>query len=142
MKYADMRKTTATILITMMAFVIPVQTLLSQTGAVVTSGAANISQTGNVTNINQSTDRAAINWQTFNIRPEETVNFNQPGASSVTLNRVVGNERSVIEGIMSANGQVFLLNSSGIVFTKDASVNTGGLVASTDRKSTRLNSSH
>ena len=131
MKYADMRKTTAIILITMMTLVLPVQTLLSQTGAVVTSGAANISQTGNVTNINQSTDRVAINWQTFNIRPEETVNFNQPGASSVTLNRVIGNERSVIEGIMNANGQVFLLNSSGILFTKDASVNTGGLVAST-----------
>ena len=115
----------------MLALLIPGQTLLAQTGAVVTSGAADIARTGNVTNINQSTNRASINWQTFNIRPEETVNFNQPGASSVTLNRVIGNERSVLEGALNANGQVFLINSGGILLTKNASVNTGGFLAST-----------
>ncbi|MDR0842994.1 MAG: filamentous hemagglutinin N-terminal domain-containing protein, partial [Acidobacteriota bacterium] len=101
-----------------------------QQGAVVTSGSADISQVGNVTNIRQSTDKAAINWLRFNIRPEETVNFNQPGASSVTLNRVVGNERSVLEGALNANGKVFLLNSNGVLITKGANVNTAGFLAS------------
>jgi len=114
-----------------LALLVPAQTLMAQTGAVVTSGAADIARAGNVTNINQSTDRAAINWQTFNIRPDETVNFNQPGAASVTLNRVIGNERSVLEGVLNANGQVFLINSGGILLTKNASVNTGGFLAGT-----------
>ena len=125
------RKIATAAMSAMLALLTPYHALLAQTGAVVTSGAADIARTGNVTNINQSTEKAAINWQTFNIRPDETVNFNQPGASSVTLNRVIGNERSVLEGALNANGQVFLLNSSGVLITQGASVNTGGFLAST-----------
>ena len=125
------RKIAASAMMATIALIAPGQGLRAQTGGVVTSGAADIAQSGNVTNINQSTDRAAINWQTFNIRPEETVNFNQPGLSSVTLNRVIGNETSVIEGALNATGQVFLLNSSGILITRGASVNAGGFLAST-----------
>jgi filamentous hemagglutinin family protein len=100
-------------------------------GGVVTSGSATINQAGNVTNINQSTNAAAINWQSFSVKPVETVNFNQPSASSLTLNRVIGNEKSIIEGAINATGKVFLLNSNGILFTKDSSVNTAGFIAST-----------
>ena len=101
------------------------------TGGVVTTGSAAISSSGTTTNINQSTQKASINWQGFSIASNETVNFNQPSASSITLNRVVGNETSVIEGALNANGKVFLLNSNGILFTQGSSVNTSGLVAST-----------
>ena len=38
-------------------------------GGVVTSGTATINQSGHVTNINQATQRAAINWQSFSTRP-------------------------------------------------------------------------
>jgi filamentous hemagglutinin family protein len=103
----------------------------SPTGGNVVAGAASISQAGSVTNINQSTGKAVINWQSFSIGAKETVNFNQPGASSVTLNRVIGNEQSVISGALNANGQVFLVNSAGVLFSKGAQVNVGGLVAST-----------
>ncbi len=61
--------------------------LAAPTGGVVTSGTASISQAGAVTNIDQSTQKAAINWQGFSIAGHETVNFNQPNASAVTLNR-------------------------------------------------------
>ncbi|MDX9900250.1 MAG: GLUG motif-containing protein, partial [Aliarcobacter sp.] len=101
------------------------------TGGTVTSGNATISQTGNVTNINQSTQKASINWQGFSINSNETVNFNQPNVNSITLNRVVGNERSVIDGALNANGQVWILNSNGILFNKNAKVNTAGIVATT-----------
>jgi filamentous hemagglutinin family protein len=100
-------------------------------GGVVTSGAASISQAARVTRIDQSTQKAAINWKGFSISPSETVNFNQPNASAVTLNRVIGNERSVIEGALNANGQVFLVNSNGVLFTRGSRVNAAGLVAST-----------
>jgi filamentous hemagglutinin family protein len=100
-------------------------------GGSVVAGQAGISQSGSVTNINQSTDKAIINWQSFSVGAKETVNFNQPGASSVTLNRVIGNETSVISGALNANGQVFIVNSAGVLFSKGSQVNVGGLVAST-----------
>ncbi|MDY0238805.1 MAG: filamentous hemagglutinin N-terminal domain-containing protein, partial [Campylobacterales bacterium] len=101
------------------------------TGGVVTSGVANISQSGSVTNITQSTSKAAINWQKFSVGAHETVNFKQPDVNSITLNRVIGNERSVINGALNANGQVWLLNSNGVLFGKGARINTAGLLATT-----------
>jgi filamentous hemagglutinin family protein len=105
--------------------------LAGPTGGSVVEGSAGISQSGSVTNVNQSTNKAIINWQGFSIGANETVNFNQPGRSSVTLNRVIGNETSVISGALNANGQVFIVNSAGVLFGKNAQVNVGGLVAST-----------
>ena len=100
-------------------------------GGVVTAGSANIAQSGSVTNITQTTNKAAINWQNFSIGTSETVNFNQPTVNAVTLNRVIGNEKSIIDGALNANGQVFILNSNGVLFSKNASINTAGLVATT-----------
>lgn len=36
-------------------------------GGTVSSGTATISQNGNITNINQSSNKASINWQSFSI---------------------------------------------------------------------------
>jgi len=44
------------------------------------------------------------------------VQFVQPGAGSVTPNRVTGNEGSVINHALRANGQLFLLNPNGVLF--------------------------
>ncbi len=110
---------------------LPRPALAGPTGGTVVAGSAGISQAGSTTNINQSSNKAIINWQGFSIGPQETVNFYQPGASAVTLNRVIGNESSVISGALNANGQVFIVNSAGVLFTKDSQVNVGGLVAST-----------
>src|SRR5262249_4097609 len=48
------------------------------TGGSVVAGSAGITQSGPVTNINQSSNKAIINWQTFSVGAKETVNFNQP----------------------------------------------------------------
>ena len=105
--------------------------LAGPVGGTVVDGAAAISQAGATTNIHQSTNKAIINWQGFSVGANESVNFYQPGASSVTLNRVIGNEASVINGAINANGQVFIVNSAGVLFGKGSQVNVGGLVAST-----------
>ncbi|WP_245258390.1 beta strand repeat-containing protein [Methylosinus sp. LW4] len=110
---------------------LPSFALANPTGGVVVDGAATISSTTNVTNVVQSTNRAIINWQSFSIGLGQTVNFLQPSSLAVTLNRVIGNEQSIIAGALNANGKVFIINSNGIMFTKDAQVNVGGLVAST-----------
>ena len=82
------------------------------TGGNVVGGAASISQSigasAAVMNINQTTQRAAIDWTTFNVGAAATVNFNQPSASAVTLNRVADVNPSQIFGRINANGQVFL----------------------------------
>ncbi|HEX5338407.1 MAG TPA: ESPR domain-containing protein, partial [Gallionella sp.] len=54
----------------------PVATQLP-TGGQVVAGVAGINQSGAVLNINQSTQNAAINWQTFNVGSAAQVNFNQ-----------------------------------------------------------------
>ncbi|HQB37936.1 MAG TPA: filamentous hemagglutinin N-terminal domain-containing protein, partial [Deltaproteobacteria bacterium] len=101
------------------------------TGGVITAGSATISSSGVTTTINQASNKAAINWQSFGIAKGETVHFVQPSASSIALNRVIGSDASAIYGTLSANGQVFLINPNGILFAPGAQVNVAGLVAST-----------
>jgi filamentous hemagglutinin family protein len=99
-------------------------------GGQVSAGSATISQTSpSRLDIVQSTDRAAIDWQSFSIAPNEQTNFQQPAASSVTLNRVQPGDPSVIAGKLTANGQVVLINPSGIAFSKGAVVDVNSLVA-------------
>ncbi|MBT8607988.1 filamentous hemagglutinin N-terminal domain-containing protein [Polynucleobacter paneuropaeus] len=120
----------ATLLTVPSAFAAPAANALPTNGQVV-AGQANISQTGNVMNINQSTQRAVINWDSFNVGKNATVNFNQPNSGASTLNRVNGASQSMINGAVNANGQVIFVNPNGVVFGKGAEVNTGGLVATT-----------
>jgi filamentous hemagglutinin family protein len=101
------------------------------TGGHVVAGDAQIRQGNAMLDINQSSQRAAIDWQTFNVGREATVNFNQPSVDSVALNRVADFNASQIFGRINANGQVFLSNPNGVYFAPGASVDVGGLVATT-----------
>jgi filamentous hemagglutinin family protein len=98
------------------------------TGGTVTAGSATIGQGATTTTINQSTNRAAINWQSFNIGSQQTVQFNQPSTAAITLNRVIGPDPSQIAGRITANGQVAIVNQSGVMFFQGAQVNTSGLM--------------
>lgn len=82
--------------------------------------------------ITQTSNNGVINWNTFNIAGGETVNFAQPAATSATLNRVTADVNpSQIQGALNANGRVVIVNPNGVVFTDTATVNVGGLIAST-----------
>jgi filamentous hemagglutinin family protein len=105
--------------------------LAEPTGGQVTAGQGTINRSGAVTTIQQASPRLAINWQNFGVGAGETVNFQQPGAGSVVLNRVLGTDGSKILGNLNANGQVFILNPNGVLFGQGAQVNVGGLLAST-----------
>jgi filamentous hemagglutinin family protein len=106
-------------------------TWAAPTGGALVGGAASIDQSvAGQTTITQSTDRAIINWQSFSTGASEAVRFVQPAASSVTLNRVTGSSASSLDGSLTANGRVFILNPNGIVFGRNARVDVGGLVAS------------
>jgi len=100
-------------------------------GVQVVSGQAQVTTSGAAMTVNQATAQAILNWNSFNIGSQASVRFNQPSASAVALNRVVGTDPSRIYGQLSSNGKVFLINSNGVLFGAGAQVNVGGLVAST-----------
>ena len=100
------------------------------TGGVVVDGSGTITQTGADTRIDQGTDRLSLEWDTFNVGASERVEFVQPGADSIALNRILDSSGSQILGRINANGQVILMNPNGVFFGRDAVVNVGGLVAS------------
>jgi len=101
------------------------------TGGQVVAGQAAIAQSTGKMDITQSTNRAAIDWQSFNVGSDAQINFLQPSTNSVMLNQVSGGNASQIFGQINANGQIFLSNPNGITFAPGASVNVGGLVATT-----------
>lgn len=101
-------------------------------GGDVTAGTATISQTPGNTQVIQTSDKAIINWQSFNIAAGEKTNFQQPSSSSVTLNRINPEQgASQIFGSLTSNGRIILVNQAGIYFGPSAYVNVGGIIAST-----------
>lgn len=56
--------------------------LAAPTGGVVAAGSASITSTASTTVIRQSSNRAVLDWASFNIAPREAVTFLQPGASA------------------------------------------------------------
>ncbi len=99
-------------------------------GGQVVSGAGQIHQSGPTTTIDQATDLITIQWDSYNLSPEDVVNYRQPGRESVALNFILDHSGSEILGQINANGQVVLVNPNGIVFGEGAQVNVGGLIAS------------
>ena len=110
---------------------IPSLTLALPTDGRVAGGGATLQSTSKSITIQQTTDKAILNWKSFSIAADEAVHFRQPSADSIALNRVIGGDPSVIFGRLQANGRIFLLNPNGILFGAGAQLNVGGLLAST-----------
>ena len=106
-------------------------------GEVIRSGKGEITRQDKDMTVNQDSKHLAIDWAGFDIANDERVTFRQPDRDSVALNRVVGDAASVIDGALSGNGHVYVINPNGVLFGKNASVDVGSLVASTARISDR-----
>jgi filamentous hemagglutinin family protein len=100
-------------------------------GGKVVVGKAVITTSGGLTTIEQASKKALINWQSFSIPSGSTVNFQQPGAKAITVNRVTGSDPSNIFGNLLANGRIWLINSNGILFGRGSQINVGALIATT-----------
>jgi trimeric autotransporter adhesin len=96
---------------------------------IVSGGQAIIWQSGTQTTVNQSTSRAVIDWGSFNVGSGESVQFNQPSSAAIALSRIHDASPSRIDGTLTANGQVWLVNPNGMLFGQHAQVNVGGLLA-------------
>ncbi|WP_374630877.1 beta strand repeat-containing protein [Pannonibacter indicus] len=101
------------------------------TGGTIAAGTGSIGTSGNTMTVTQTSNQLITNWNSFSIGSGATVNFVQPGASSMALNRVMGQDPSQILGNLNANGQVFLINPNGIAIGASGRVQTGAFVAST-----------
>lgn len=102
------------------------------TGAQVVHGSAAINTIGASMQIQQNSAKLITNWQNFDIGSAAKVEFVQPSAASIALNRVTGSDAaSQIFGVLNANGRVFLVNPNGILFGSTARIDAGSMVAST-----------
>lgn len=99
-------------------------------GGQVVAGSGQIQQNGTTTVIRQNSQTLALNWQSFDIAPNQTVDFIQPSSGAIAVNRIFSSTPSQIFGNLDANGQVWLINPNGVLFGQSAQVNVGGLVAS------------
>jgi len=99
----------------------------------IVAGSATLSTdaTGTVRTVTQSSDRAFLDWSTLNVPQNHTLRFNQPDANAITLNRVTGGSSSVVDGLIEANGQVWILNPNGVFISPTGRVTTPGFLAST-----------
>ena len=85
----------------------------------------------NTLNVIQSTNKAIIDWQTFNIQANEATHFQMPSTDSFNLSRVTGGVGSEIFGTLTSNGNLMLLNPNGILFGANSKIDVGGLIATT-----------
>ena len=90
-----------------------------------------------VVDVQQNSATAVLNWQTFNVGRNTLLNFDQSAGGSQVNQWVVFNKVSDPSGVPSqilgsiqAQGQVYVVNSNGIIFGGSSQVNTHALVAS------------
>ena len=100
-------------------------------GGTISSGAGTIDTTGSSLTVTQTTNKIIINWESFSVGKNESVIFLQPDKASSALNNILGNSRTVVEGNLSANGQIVLSNPNGIYISPTANINVASLIAST-----------
>lgn len=112
-------------------FTLPAAAQSPQGGTVVVGGAG-ISAQGNQTLINQTSDRALIDWRSFDIGAGQSVAVMQPGVGSLLINRVIGHGTGTrIDGNLTANGQVVVIDKAGIVMGRGARIDAGAFLATT-----------
>lgn len=97
----------------------------------VVSGNVTFTTTADKMTIKQETNKAQIDWKSFDIGKDKEVKFEQPNENAVAYNRVIGGNASQIQGKLTANGKVYLANPNGVIITKGAEINVAGLLATT-----------
>ncbi len=108
-------------------------TYANPVGGTVSNGSAAITAPDtNTVVITQTSDKAILNWESFNIGEQETTRFVQPSTSAIALNRINPQQgASEIFGQLQANGRIILINQAGIHFGPNSTVNVAGIIAST-----------
>ena len=96
-------------------------------GDSVKAGHVTLNDPNNATNIASDATNNVIGWKDFSIKKGETVQFD----GNNYLNIVTGNVTSHIDGEMKGGNNVYIANTHGVIFGKEASVNVGNLYVTT-----------
>ncbi|MDW8349407.1 MAG: filamentous hemagglutinin N-terminal domain-containing protein [Verrucomicrobiae bacterium] len=103
------------------------------TGHQIIHGEATIAYTEKELNIVSHSNKTISQWESFNIHDGYRVNFSLPSPDSIYLNRVVGSYPSLINGLLTSNGSVYLINPNGILVGPNGTILThGGLLSTLD----------
>src|SRR5690606_39873395 len=86
--------------------------------------------------VHQHSDRTVLDWNSLSLAAGQSLEFLQPSASSAVLNRVRAGSPSVIDGLLRANGMVFVVNPSGVLVGPNGSIDVGGFLATTSQIAT------
>lgn len=88
--------------------------------------------TSNSLTIKQTAPRAILDWTKLNLNKGELLQFNQQGNRNWSaLNRIRDLSPSFIDGIVKADGNVYFINTNGIIFGQNAQFNVGSIYAGT-----------
>jgi len=135
MQKATLKNKATALLVALLAYslIFPATIFALPQGGQVVAGQADITNPGaQAMQINQATQKAIINWQQFSIGAQEAVNFAQPNAAAIALNRVVNSVNpSLIYGSLSANGNVWVINPAGVLVGSTGVINVNSFLAST-----------
>lgn len=80
--------------------------------------------------VRQTSPRAIFDWDEFNIAAGSQVHFAQPSATAEALNRIFDSDPTIIQGLLTSTGRVYLVNQNGILFDRGSQVDVRGLIAS------------
>ena len=100
-------------------------------GATVVHGKVEMNIQGQTMLLEQSTAKAIVNWESFDIGAGHAVIVRQPSSSAAMLARVTGGLPSEIYGRLTVNGGFYLVNPNGILFGSGAVVDVNRLLATT-----------
>jgi len=121
----------ATALVTLLLFVFNQSALALPTGWIVQSGEVTIDNSQANKLVLTASDHAIINFDSFSVAANETVQFIQPDESASVLSRVTGSLQSDFFGNVFANGELVFINPNGIHFHASANIQIAALIAST-----------
>jgi len=100
-------------------------------GGQVVAGQVTTAVNGGQLTLDQASRTAIMNWQSFNIAPNEAVRIRQTGSDAAMLARVTGGNPSELLGQLKADGKFFLINPKGILVGPGAVIDTAAFLAST-----------
>ncbi len=104
-------------------------------GEQVRQGSVRFTRDGAGNTVIHASDRSIINYRSFNIGSNESVRFVQPDSSSRVLNRITSAAPTRIDGSLTSNGRVYIVNPAGVVFGRSSVINVNGLFAAAGKMS-------
>ncbi len=101
-----------------------------------------VQSSGTQMQVQQSNARSIVNWNQFSVANGHSVEFQQLNPQSILVNRVVGSglqnglTQSIINGTVTANGQIWLLNPAGTLIGPSGTISAHGFMATTRQMQT------